>query len=229
MINGAGGVSYRIKNWDKFQHFKDRRPPWIKLYRDLLDDPDWFALSGNDAKNLTMLWLIASEDDTKQGLLPSAGKIAFRLRISLDQTKQLLIRLSQWVLQDDITAISSVYQVGPPETETYREETETELSIKDDWPEDFRERFWRAYPRRIGKTAAIRKLEVVRRSGEISFARLLCSVGKIDTRDEKFIPHPTTWLNQGRYLDSEDTATPIDDTEFARLKAEYDQKIARSA
>ena len=31
----------RIRNFDKFQHFKDRRPPWIKLYRDLLEDLDW--------------------------------------------------------------------------------------------------------------------------------------------------------------------------------------------
>ena len=28
----------RIKNWNRFQHFKDRKPPWIKLYRDILDD-----------------------------------------------------------------------------------------------------------------------------------------------------------------------------------------------
>ena len=52
----------RIKNWERFQHFKDRRPPWIKLYRELLDDPDWHDLAGDDAKFLVMLWLIASGD-----------------------------------------------------------------------------------------------------------------------------------------------------------------------
>jgi hypothetical protein len=31
-------VTIRIKNWAQFQHFKDRKPPWVKLYRDLLDD-----------------------------------------------------------------------------------------------------------------------------------------------------------------------------------------------
>jgi len=26
----------RVKNWGKFQHYKDRNPPWIKLHRGLL-------------------------------------------------------------------------------------------------------------------------------------------------------------------------------------------------
>lgn len=24
----------RIVNWDRYQHYKNRRPPWIKLYTD---------------------------------------------------------------------------------------------------------------------------------------------------------------------------------------------------
>jgi hypothetical protein len=60
----------KIKNWKKLQHYKDRKPPWIKLYRDLLDDPEWHELSGDDAKHLIMLWLIASEDEN--GVLPDA-------------------------------------------------------------------------------------------------------------------------------------------------------------
>src|SRR5262249_13633306 len=35
----------RIRNFERFQHYKDRRPPWIKLYRDLWGDPRFFALS----------------------------------------------------------------------------------------------------------------------------------------------------------------------------------------
>ena len=27
-----------LRNWEKFQHYKDRRPPWIKLHVELLDD-----------------------------------------------------------------------------------------------------------------------------------------------------------------------------------------------
>jgi hypothetical protein len=117
-----------IKGWKKFQHFKDRRPPWIKLYRDLLDDPDWHALDGADAKSLVMLWLIASEDD---GNIPCARKIAFRLRITETKAEQLLTRLSHWLIQDDITPISGRYQDDTPETEgeTDRKEGEKKEAV----------------------------------------------------------------------------------------------------
>jgi hypothetical protein len=121
-------LTIRIKNWKQFQHFKDRKPPWIKLYRDLLDDPEWHELDPLSAKVLVMLWLIASENN---GELPSVKKLTFRLRMFEKQLLQTLTRLSHWLIQDDITPISSRYHDDAPETETetYKEETETENTI----------------------------------------------------------------------------------------------------
>jgi hypothetical protein len=125
----------RVKNWSKHQHFKDRTPPWIKLYRDILDDPDWHELDGDTAKVLISLWLIASEDETHSGLLPCSRKLAFRLRIKESQLKQYITKLSHWLIQDDINVISGGYQVDAPERageeteteiETYKPETETD-------------------------------------------------------------------------------------------------------
>ena len=107
---------YRIKGWTKFQHFKDRRPPWIKLYRDILEDPDWHELDGDTAKILVSLWLIASED--LDGRLPDLRRLAFRLRIKESQLKQALTKLDHWLDRDDIGAISERYQSDAPETET---------------------------------------------------------------------------------------------------------------
>lgn len=73
----------------------------------------------------------------------------------------------------------------------------------DDWPDDYAERFWRAYPRKVAKADSLRKLDQVRKRGEVSFSRLLAAVRNIDTNDEKFIPYPDTWLDDGRYLDGE--------------------------
>lgn len=42
-----------IKNWDRFQHYKDRDPPWVKLYRDLLTSESW--LLGNDESRLVQV------------------------------------------------------------------------------------------------------------------------------------------------------------------------------
>ena len=96
-------MAARVKDWKKFQHFKDRRPPWIKLYRDLLDDPDWHELSGDEAKALVMIWLVASEND---GYLPDSRTLAFRLRTGQREVDTLLKYLSHWLDRDDIEAIS---------------------------------------------------------------------------------------------------------------------------
>lgn len=122
----------KIKNWSQFQHFKDRRPPWIKLYRDILDDIEWHELDPKSAKVLVMLWLIASEND---GCLPDAKRLAFRLRMTEKDTEASLSKLSHWLEQDDIAVISGRYQGDLPETERETETeteayTETELSIE---------------------------------------------------------------------------------------------------
>ena len=77
----------RIRNWETFQHYKHRSPPWIRLYRTLLDNPEWFALPGGAAKLLVELWLMASEKD---GELPASGTLAWRLRRTSDDVETCL-------------------------------------------------------------------------------------------------------------------------------------------
>ena len=114
----------KIINWTKFQHFKDSKPPWVKLYRDLLDDIEWHELDPVAAKVLTMLWLIASEDD---GNIPELKILSFRLRMPLKTTKDCITKLNHWLEQDDINVISNGYQNDSLETER---ETERETEIK---------------------------------------------------------------------------------------------------
>jgi hypothetical protein len=114
----------KIKNWSKFQHFKDRKPPWVKLYRDVLDDMEWYELDPLASKVLVMCWLIASEDD---GRLPNSKTLAFRLRMTEKQTIDCLNKLSHWLEQDDIDLISEQYQTDSLETER---ETETKKEKK---------------------------------------------------------------------------------------------------
>lgn len=126
---------YRIKNWEKFQHFKDRRPPWVKLYRDVLDDMEWHELDPAASKVLVMLWLIASEDE---GRLPDSKKLAFRLRSSERDVIEAISQLSHWVEQVDITGditgetetISERYQDDRLEERREERETEEETEAK---------------------------------------------------------------------------------------------------
>lgn len=56
---------YRIKNWEKYQHYKDRSPPWIKLHRDLLTSETWVSLD-NDGRVLAIAcMMIASATENK--------------------------------------------------------------------------------------------------------------------------------------------------------------------
>jgi hypothetical protein len=77
----------RIRNWETFQHYKHRSPPWIRLYRTLLDNPEWFELPPAAAKLLVELWLMASEKD---GELPDSGTLAWRLRRTRDDVEMCL-------------------------------------------------------------------------------------------------------------------------------------------
>ena len=113
----------KIKNWGKFQHFKDRRPPWIKLYRDLLDDMQWHELDPVSSKVLVTLWLLASED--QDGCLPDTKTLSWRMRMSEKQVSDCIFKLSHWLEHDDDNLISKQYQDDLPERETERE-TETE-------------------------------------------------------------------------------------------------------
>lgn len=42
-----------VCNWDDFQHYRDRDPPWIKLYRDILTSETW--LLGTDTVRLVQI------------------------------------------------------------------------------------------------------------------------------------------------------------------------------
>ena len=62
----------------------------------------------------------------------------------------------------------------------------------------------------LSKKAAARRLELVHRAGEIAWAPFLAAIARIDRKDPQFIPHPSTWLNEGRYLDALTTGPPTD-------------------
>jgi hypothetical protein len=150
----------RIKNWTKFQHFKDRRPPWVKLYRDILDDLEWHELDPLAAKVLVMLWLIASEND---GRIPDNKTLAFRLRLTEIKTKEILIKLSHWLEQDDINSISNGYQVDSTETETEREtEVEKEKETKTKAPEGVSPEVWDSFVKQRKASRAVITPSVIR-------------------------------------------------------------------
>lgn len=74
-----------------------------------------------------------------------------------------------------------------------------------DWPEDYRETFWRLYPRRTEKKSAMAKLEAIKRGGAVRWHDFLTGVERyalhVRGTEERYIKHPTTWLNRGCWDD----------------------------
>lgn len=67
------------KGWEHFQHYKNRRPPWIKLHRTIIDDFDYQCLQLASKALAPCLWLIASEHE--EGLIEvDFPKLSWRLR-----------------------------------------------------------------------------------------------------------------------------------------------------
>lgn len=120
----------RIKDWERFQHYKsgphaEKPPEWIKLYPRLLNDLEWHKLSGDDAKALMCLWMLASENS---GNLPCIEKIAFRLRLSEKQVKSVLSRLHHWIDEPSRDALEPVYTASSLEEEREEEEKKKHTS-----------------------------------------------------------------------------------------------------
>lgn len=60
-----------VRNFKKFQHYRDRKPPWIKLYSSVLDDYAFSCLQDASKAHAMLIWVLASQHDNK---LPNDAK-----------------------------------------------------------------------------------------------------------------------------------------------------------
>jgi hypothetical protein len=58
-------ATFSVKNFETFQHYKDRSPPWIRLYNSTLDDYEIGHLPDAVKAHLIAIWLLASRYDNK--------------------------------------------------------------------------------------------------------------------------------------------------------------------
>jgi hypothetical protein len=149
-------VRIEVVNWDRFQHYKERTPPWIKLHRSLLDSRQWGALSGDASKLLAECWLVASEspDGSWEG---DPEDLAFRLRRPCGVLLTLLQEIAaQGLIKLARSGASAMLATCTPETETETEtETESQTGAVTESKAEridrlFESEFWPRYPVRKG-------------------------------------------------------------------------------
>lgn len=115
------------KNWENFQHYRDRNPLWIKLHKNLLDDRKFQSLPVTARALAPMLWLIASE--SSEGIFNGdISDLAFRLR---DTEKNIAVSLDTLIKAGFFLVVQVASNVlAEPEQvdslEKRREETEKE-------------------------------------------------------------------------------------------------------
>lgn len=97
----------KVKNLDKYQHYKDRDPKWIKLYYSILDDEIFMVLSETDRCRYMTCLLIASRTGNKIPHDPTYLKKVMRLDKPPDLSRLISLGFlevcdeSRQVLDDD--------------------------------------------------------------------------------------------------------------------------------
>lgn len=113
----------KVAGWSAFQHYLKRRPPWIKLHRTLLDNPEFMRLPTASKALAPLVWLLASES-ANAGELPPISDISWRLRMQESEVIAALIPLvSGGFIEDASNTLAACVQDALPERER---ETETE-------------------------------------------------------------------------------------------------------
>ena len=182
----------KIKNWDKFQHFKHKSDmKWFKCYgRDLLNDPDFMKLDDVKQATLFKLWCLASESN---GVLPNAYDIAFRLRKPIAFVEKMLIELDTWFVKNE--NIDKVYTNYI--TDKIREDKIIKTIVRFD-------EFWNLYPpvRKTNKKGCMEKWQA--KDLDLIADKVIGYVKTMkETKQwkEGFVPAPMTLINQERWED----------------------------
>lgn len=173
---------FRVRNWEKWQSYRRDRgqPPWIKVHREVMRNPDWVSMTDAQRGQLVSLWLLAADKD---GKLPACPRIIKKL-CYMDEEPDLQLFVSLGFIeggpQGDDAVTSTRRQGDQPETEA-EAETEKKKPMVDRWPttppkkdgqyeypEEF-EQAWEAYPSRDGpnpKTGAYKAFRARVKAGD---------------------------------------------------------------
>jgi hypothetical protein len=129
--------TYRIKGWSEFQHYSKRRPPWIKLYTNCIEEftdkgekSAFFRLTSDEKLSLMLSWLLASHFG---GKLPDKPESWYCMRLGIDRfplqrlVESGFIECESDAITDAImVASTTAAHMLSPEREREREQRQSE-------------------------------------------------------------------------------------------------------
>lgn len=216
-------TTFRVKNFEKFQHYKDRAPPWIKLYNELLDDYEFGLLPDATKMHLVAIWLLASRSENKIPFDPAW--VARRINATEKVNLRLLAERGFIVVDQELH--NAEQDASKPLAECLsreREEGETEkrrnIVARAPKAEKFDE-LRKAYPRRKGgdpgPPAAKLFLAAVKAGTD---PQIIIDGAKRFALEERqnintpYIPQLVKWLRDRRWLDYANGAAPLPTTDI---------------
>lgn len=182
---------FRVKNLEHYQHYRDRRPTWIKLYNDLLEDMKVMSLDVHDR----WIWI---------GVLLLSSRYDNCIEHNPVQLQRLL-----GVESADISRLieAGLVESCAPGQHTVPSEPDKRKEKSKDWSDDKQWlAFWEIYPRKDGKQNAMRAWAQIDPDMPL-FAKIVADVRRRVKSDQwirdngQFIPHASTYLNQRRWDD----------------------------
>jgi len=147
---------FQVKDWNKFQHYKERNPPWIKLETDVFMKYEFGSLSDASKLLAVCIWTLASRSrDPKLGLVPADLEYIKRQcnlgdLIKIEHLKELV---NQGYIIDASNALADCKQIAIPETyskEAYSKEGEAKsFAIEESRLQEILKQFdifWQDFP-----------------------------------------------------------------------------------
>jgi hypothetical protein len=201
---------YFVKNWWKHQDYRFTHPPWIKLWVDVDNDPEFISLSELNQWRLVKLWVYASE---MEGRLPrDSTKIGRRLGLYHSSSCSELISIfisKGFISQQDVRGMRKTKHRTETETETETRppvvpqggrHTRSKKSLE--YSPEFLV-FWQSYPRQEAKGKAAEAFVKANLNGNMPVVLAAIEAYKKTEQWQtpKYIPLPATWLNQRRWED----------------------------
>jgi len=190
-----------ITNWDKYQNYKRRNPPWVRLYNSLLDDYDYYSLTEIERNLLVTLFLLASKT---QNAIPFDTKW-IKEKAHLKRVRNLQPLINKGFIK--ITASTkptsrkqSAKNRCGRDRDRVETETETETDSKRGFVSGGFKNFWFKYPRKKNKGLALKAWKQIKPNQALQ-TKIFEAIENAKTgadwlKDEgQFIPYPASWLN----------------------------------
>ena len=103
---------------------------------------------------------------------------------------------------NDLAIYNNIYNINTRQEEKRKEKKK--INKKRNFEEEF-STWWKECPRKVSKLDAEKSFYRLLESGSVTFDELLAGMKRYAEycrdKDEQFIKHPSTWLNQGCWVD----------------------------